>query len=35
MWTTFVVFSSLVSAVHFSVLFTRVMTLKPVLYGQA
>lgn len=27
--------SSLVSTVHFSVIFTKVMMLKPVLYGQA
>jgi hypothetical protein len=35
MWTTFVLVSSLVSTVHFGVLFTRVMTLKPVQLGQA
>jgi hypothetical protein len=35
MWTTFVLVSSLASTVHFGVMFGRVMTLKPVQYGQA
>ena len=35
MWTTFVLVSSLASTVHFGVMFARVMTLKPVQYGQA
>lgn len=34
-WTTFVLVSSLVSTVHFGVLFLRVMALKPVQYGPA
>jgi hypothetical protein len=35
MWTTFVLVSSLVSTVHFSIMYTKVIMLKPVLYGQA
>jgi hypothetical protein len=35
MWTTFVLVSSLVSTVHFGAMFAKVMTLKPVQYGQA
>jgi hypothetical protein len=35
MWTTFVLVSSLVSTVHFSVIYTKVVMLKPVQYGQA
>jgi hypothetical protein len=35
MWTTFVLVSSLVSTVHFSVIYTKVLMLKPVQYGQA
>jgi len=35
MWTTFVLVSSLVSTVHFSFLFGRVLTLKSVQLGQA
>jgi hypothetical protein len=31
----FVLVASLVSTVHFSVIFTKVMVLKPVPYGQA
>jgi hypothetical protein len=35
MWTTFVLVSSLVSTVHFGVMFGKVMTLKPVPIGPA
>jgi hypothetical protein len=35
MWTTFVLVSSLVSTVHFGALYVKVMTLKPVQFGQA
>jgi hypothetical protein len=35
MWTTFVLVSSLASTVHFSVIYLRVLALKPVLYGTA
>jgi cytochrome bd-type quinol oxidase subunit 2 len=35
MWTTFVLVSSLVSTVHFGVMFGRVMALKPVQFGPA
>ena len=35
MWTTFVLVSSLVSTVHFSAAYVKVLTLKPVQYGQA
>lgn len=35
MWTTFVLYTSLVSAVHFSAMYVKAMTLKPVQYGQA
>src|SRR5580692_878839 len=35
MWTTFVLATSLVSTVHFSVMFTKLIMLKPVPYGPA
>jgi hypothetical protein len=34
-WTTFVLVSSLVSTVHFGVLYLKVMTLEPVQFGLA
>jgi hypothetical protein len=35
MWTTFVLVTSLVSTVHFGVVFVKVVTLKPVQFGPA